>query len=43
MLGLVYVSIDSLDQARLALSRAVGIDPAHSEARATLARLAGRR
>jgi hypothetical protein len=43
MLGLVYVSIDSLDQARLALSRAVGIDPAHSKARATLARLAGRR
>ena len=43
MLGLVYVSIDSLDRARRALTRALEIDPAHSEARATLARLAGHR
>jgi 4-amino-4-deoxy-L-arabinose transferase-like glycosyltransferase len=39
LLGLVYVSMDSLAAARAALGRALAVDPAHSEARAVLGRL----
>lgn len=42
LLGLVYVSIDSLAAAREFLARAVSIDPHHTEARATLAAVEAR-
>ncbi|MFO7650935.1 MAG: glycosyltransferase family 39 protein [bacterium] len=42
LLGLVYVSVDSLPAAREFLARAVSIDPHHTEARTTLAAVEAR-
>ncbi len=42
LLGLVYISLDSLPQAREFLSRAVAIDPSHSEANSALAAVESR-
>ncbi|MFO7675560.1 MAG: glycosyltransferase family 39 protein [bacterium] len=43
LLGLVQVSLDSLESARAALARALELDPHHSEARSVLERLDRRR